>query len=85
MLADNDLPHRFEVVLLPSEPLDPVDSPAQSLEALAVLSQSGATLVNVKTINRSLEHYLEQLQALSELFGMSIKADGVTVEAAENV
>jgi len=74
MLAEFDLPPDFEVVLLPPEPFDPIDHPEQTLQSLDVLSQAGGTIVNVRTVNRSLEHHLEQLHAMSEIFPP--KADG---------
>jgi probable F420-dependent oxidoreductase len=70
MLAESDRPADFDVVLLPPEPLDPIDRPDQTLHSLDVLRQSGATIVNVRTVNRSLGHYLEQLDALSEIFSL---------------
>jgi probable F420-dependent oxidoreductase len=68
MLADADRPPGFDVVLLPPEPFDPIDQPEQTLRSLDVLEKAGATLVNVRTVNRSLQHCLEQLHALRELF-----------------
>jgi probable F420-dependent oxidoreductase len=75
MLADVDLPADFEVILLPPEPFDPIDHPEQTLQSLDVLSRSGATMINVRTENRSLAHYLEQLEALSELFTLKFNTN----------
>jgi probable F420-dependent oxidoreductase len=71
MLAEVDQPADFEVVLLPPEPFDPIDHPEDTLQSLETLNRSGATMINVRTENRSLAHYLEQLQALSELFSLN--------------
>jgi hypothetical protein len=67
MLAGADLPPGFDVVLLPPEPLDPAGHPHETLQTLQELEKAGATLVNVRTVNHSLQHCLEQLHALREL------------------
>jgi hypothetical protein len=85
MLTEADRPSDFEVVLLPPEPFDPIDGPEQTLQSLDVLRQSGATLVNVRTVNRSLEHCLEQLEALSELFLLKPNTNAATSDGSERV
>jgi probable F420-dependent oxidoreductase len=74
MLADADLPPGFDVVLLAPEPLDPIDHPEETLQSLDELEKAGATLVNVRAVSRSLQHFLEQLHALREL--LPVPADG---------
>jgi probable F420-dependent oxidoreductase len=71
MLADVKPGPGFEVVLSPERPLDAVDHPGDVESALDRLQQSGATLVNLTTVHHSLDHYLEQLHAFSELTQLS--------------
>jgi probable F420-dependent oxidoreductase len=60
-------PPGFEVVLGPSRPLDPGVEPEATLDALGALVDAGTTIVRANFVHRSLEHYLEQLEALAEL------------------
>jgi hypothetical protein len=85
MLAEAEPPAGFEVVLLPPEPFDPIDRPEQTLQSLDVLNQSGATVVNVRTVTRSLGHYLEQLHALSELFWRGTDTSDAITDGTEHV
>lgn len=66
-LREFDLPEGFEVRLGPARPLDPTDRPEAAAEALDELAQAGATIALAHFVHHSLEHYLEQLQALAEL------------------
>jgi probable F420-dependent oxidoreductase len=75
MLGQAELPSDFEVVLMAPEPFDPMASPERTLATVDLLSRAGATIVNVRTVNRSLEHYLDQLHALSELLSLETRAD----------
>lgn len=65
MLAKVDLPAGFEVVLPAGEALDPSGDPAATGAALARARDAGATLVGAQLRARSVEHYCEQLEALS--------------------
>jgi probable F420-dependent oxidoreductase len=62
-----ELPPGFEVVLSPDELLDPVGNPARTEETLHAMAAAGTTTVSALFVHRSLEHYLEQLEALAEL------------------
>ena len=66
-LRTSELPVGFEVRLSPENPLDPMGEPAAATEALGVLGQSGATIVEARVVHHSLAHYLEQLEALAHL------------------
>jgi len=70
MLDRFELPAGFEVVATPERLLDPVSAPAQVGEAVEELTKNGATSINVMFRQRSLAEYLEQLQALAELFDL---------------
>ncbi len=55
----------FEVVLM-SRPLDPVGEPQATADAMGELAAAGATVVKAIFVHRSLDHYIEQLEALTE-------------------
>lgn len=62
-----DLPPGFEVVLPPPVPLDPLDEPERTRDALGEIAAHGATIVTAIFKHTSLQHYLENLAALAEL------------------
>ncbi len=62
-----DLPAGFDVVLPPTARLEPIDEPSQAQDILATTQAHGATIVHCAFKHRSLEEYLDKLQALSEL------------------
>jgi len=62
-----DVPDDFAVVLGPEQPFDPIREPGATSEALADLARSGATMASVRFVHHSLNHYLEQLEAMAEL------------------
>jgi hypothetical protein len=62
-----ELPPGFEVRLSPENPLDPMGEPTAATDALGVLGQSGATIVEARVVHHSLAHYVEQLEALAGL------------------
>jgi len=66
-----ELPEGFEVVLMAEQLLDPVGNPGQAEDSLHALAAAGTTTVSAVFLARSLEHYLEQLQALAELHDRS--------------
>lgn len=66
-LARLTIPPAFDVVLAPSSRLDPIDNPERSRELIADTVAHGATIVNANFASTSLQHYLENLQALAEL------------------
>jgi probable F420-dependent oxidoreductase len=66
-LARFDLASGFEVVLQPGRPLDPGAAPGETAERLAALADAGATIVSASVVHHSLEHLLEQLEALTLL------------------
>jgi probable F420-dependent oxidoreductase len=57
----------FEVVLPPPARLDPINEPDRTREVLAETAAHGATIVSTSFAHNSLQHYLENLQALAEL------------------
>ena len=67
MLTRVDLPDDFEVVLGPARPLDPTSDPERSARALVRLREAGATLATVRLAADSVDHYVEQLEAMHTL------------------
>jgi probable F420-dependent oxidoreductase len=57
----------FELVLQNEHPFDPGADPDRVRDAAARLAEAGATIVNVRFVHHSLDHYLEQLAAMREL------------------
>ena len=62
-----ELPEEFEVVLMAEKPLDPIGNPGQAEESLHAVAAAGTTTMSAVFLAESLEHYLEQLQALAEM------------------
>lgn len=57
----------LEVVLQPHPPLDPVGEPDSTRAAVKRWRDAGATSLTVRFVHHSLDHYLEQLEALPPL------------------
>ncbi|OBF50865.1 LLM class F420-dependent oxidoreductase [Mycobacterium sp. 852002-53434_SCH5985345] len=66
-LSRFDLRSDFEVVLPPSTALDPINEPEQTRDAVGQAAAHGATIVPAVFRHTSLQHYLDNLQALAEL------------------
>jgi probable F420-dependent oxidoreductase len=57
----------LDVVLQPTRPLDPLDDPGPTADAVEAHRRAGATSLAVRVRHRSPAHYLEQLEALLPL------------------
>jgi probable F420-dependent oxidoreductase len=57
----------FEVILPPPVPLDPINDPERTRDILGETAAHGATIVSAFFSHTSLQHYLDNLQALAEL------------------
>jgi probable F420-dependent oxidoreductase len=66
-LRRTDLAPGFDVRLSPQNALDPALEPYSATDALGSLAEAGATIVEARVVHHSLEHYLEQLEALAHL------------------
>ncbi len=60
-----DVPLGFEVVLPPTERLDPIGEPSKTQEILGQTAALGATIIMSGIPSRTLDDYLEQLEALA--------------------
>ena len=68
-LESRDVP--FEVVLQAQRAFDPIGEPQRTTDAVRALGEAGATIVAVRLVHRSPDHYVEQMAAMSELVGPS--------------
>lgn len=75
MVGAASLPDGFEVVLSAGRPLDPSGDPNGASEALRKVSAAGATLVSVSLTAGSASHYVEQLEALAVIAGLTKDAE----------
>jgi probable F420-dependent oxidoreductase len=66
-LQSFELPSDFEVVMPADHALDPVGEPARTRDTLEALAKGGTTTLSARFVHHSLEHYLDQLHALTEL------------------
>lgn len=66
-LARMDTPAGFEVVLSADRPLDPMADPDRTHDVMGAMAAVGTTIVSARFIHHSLDHYLEQLEALAEV------------------
>jgi probable F420-dependent oxidoreductase len=66
--APTDAPP-FELVLQNEHPFDPMAEPDPVRDAMNRLVDAGATIVNVRFVHHSLDHYIEQLAAMRQLIG----------------
>ncbi|ORB57818.1 LLM class F420-dependent oxidoreductase [Mycobacterium persicum] len=64
----------FEVVLTPPAPLDPIGEPQLTRDVLAETAAHGATTICATFVHTSRQHYLESLQALTELAPLEWRA-----------
>ena len=54
----------FEVVLQTVRPVDPLAAPEAAADAARDLRDAGATMLSLRLVHRSVEHYIEQLEAM---------------------
>lgn len=57
----------LEVIIPGPRPVDPIDDPVGALAMVRSFRDAGATGTQLRYVHNSLEHYLEQLEAMSEL------------------
>ena len=62
-----NIPAGFEVVLRPDDLFDPIAKPQVTADALGQLAAVGTTIAVAQVVHQSLEHYLEQLDALTAI------------------
>ncbi|MFZ6005139.1 MAG: LLM class F420-dependent oxidoreductase [Actinomycetota bacterium] len=57
----------IEVVLQNVRPIDPMGAAAEAAEAASALRDAGATMLSLRLVHHSVEHYVEQLAAMVEV------------------
>lgn len=57
----------LEVVLQTARPVDPIAVPEAAADAARELQGAGATMLSLRLVHRSVEHYIEQLEAMVEV------------------
>jgi probable F420-dependent oxidoreductase len=57
----------FEVVLQTLGPVDPLAAPEAAADAARELRDAGATMLSLRLVHRSVEHFIEQLEAMVEV------------------
>ncbi len=58
---------RFDLVLQPLRALDPLGDRQESLALMSALAEAGATMIQLRLVHHSPEHYIGQLEAAVEL------------------
>ncbi|HET6965782.1 MAG TPA: LLM class F420-dependent oxidoreductase [Acidimicrobiales bacterium] len=64
-LAQVEAPPGFDVVLPPARPLDPGGDPSAAEDVLGSMAAAGTTVLSARLVHHSLQHYVEQLEALA--------------------
>ena len=64
-LRQVERPPDFDVVLPPTQRLDPIDEPGRTQDVLAATAQAGATIVSVGRPHDTLGAYLDYIEALA--------------------
>ncbi|MGQ0430870.1 MAG: LLM class F420-dependent oxidoreductase [Microthrixaceae bacterium] len=67
--AWGDRDRDLEVVLQNLRPIDPLGAPAVAAETAATLRDAGATMLSLRFVHHSVDHYIEQLEAMVEVVG----------------
>ncbi len=57
----------LEVVLQTPSPIDPLGAPDAAAEVAGALHAAGATMLSLRFVHHSVDHYIEQLAAMAEL------------------
>ena len=57
----------LEIVLSNDQLMDPIDDPEGTLHQGEKLMAAGATMIQLHLLHRSVDHYVEQLEALAKL------------------
>ncbi|HUR78364.1 MAG TPA: TIGR03619 family F420-dependent LLM class oxidoreductase [Acidimicrobiales bacterium] len=69
ILASQSLPGDFDVVLQTDVALDPSAKPDEARRIAASFVDAGATILSLRFVHHSVDHYIEQLEAMVKLLG----------------
>jgi len=76
MIGSVDMPAGFDLALSPDRAFDPGASPEGVEEVMGQMAEFGTTVINARIVGHSLDHYLEQLEALAGLTGFTPSRGG---------
>ena len=76
MVASVDVPAGFDLALTPDRAFDPDNGADRVQEVIGRMAEIGTTVVNARIVSQSLDHYLEQLEALAGLAGFPPRSGG---------
>lgn len=76
MLASVDVPAGFDLALTPDRAFDPDNGADRVQEVIGRMTELGTTVVNARIVSLSVDHYLEQLEALAGLAGFPPRSGG---------
>jgi hypothetical protein len=76
MVASVDVPAGFDLALTPDRAFDPDNGADRVQEVIGRMEELGTTVVNARIVSQSLDHYVEQLEALAGLAGFPPRTGG---------
>jgi len=71
MIKSVNIPAGFDLALSPDRALDPGGSAERTLDIIGQMDVIGTTVINARIVGHSLDHYLEQLEALASVAGLA--------------
>ncbi len=71
MVKSVDVPSGFDLALTPDRAFDPAASPERVRDVIGEMDGVGTTVINARIVGHSLEHYLEQLEALASMANLA--------------
>jgi probable F420-dependent oxidoreductase len=57
----------LEVILISKTPVDPMQTPDEAISTVRELQDAGATMTSLRFVHHSVDHYVEQLEAMAGL------------------
>jgi probable F420-dependent oxidoreductase len=57
----------LDVILISKTPVDPMQAPDEAINIVRELQDAGATMTSLRFVHQSVDHYVEQLEAMAEL------------------
>jgi probable F420-dependent oxidoreductase len=70
MIKSVGIPDGFDLALSPDRALDPGGGAERVLDTIGQMESIGTTVINARIVGHSLDHYVEQLEALASLAGL---------------
>jgi len=70
MVKSVGIPAGFDLALSPDRALDPGGGTERVLDTIGQMESIGTTVINARIVGHSLDHYVEQLEALAAVAGL---------------